>query len=1090
MTEPNAEPLSKTFRSVVILAVTYFVLADLGLRWATISGAASPVFPAAGVALAGLLVGGVRLWPAVFVGRLAAGLFHPESLPLWTEIAIAAGNTLAAVAGAQALRWARLDLSLSRLRDALALVASAIGHSAIGATIGAAALALALSQTVPQAAVTWANWFAGTLAGVLVVTPVVLAWGCGGPVSRVRAWWLHVGMSTAVALLTTWVIFGPQDTPLLRTFLIFPALIWAAVAGGVRGASTAMLLVAGLAVWGTTMGYGPLASSAALLGSEPLRLILLQQFVTVAAVTVLILAVVADERRGAEAVQDSERRLAQALEAGQLGFWDWDIPSGRVQFGGQWAAMLGYAPGEIEPHISSWERLIHPDDAEQVARAVRDHLEGRNALDESEHRLRHKNNSWCWILHRGRVVQRDADGRPLRAVGTHTDVTARRHAEESLRKSEATLNAVLDALPVGVVIADSIGVVVRTNAAHNQLWGLPPETTSWSDYGVGFWPDTGARIKSEEWAMSRALLTGEIVTGELVECEQFGTGERRFYLNHAAPVRDPEGTTIAGVVVEIDVTERLAAERALRDSEQRLRLAGEAAGIGFWTWDLERSIASVDATCGALFGLEPDVPLPVAEVIGVIHPDDRQQVEARAVRAMVSVDRYEVEFRVLRPDGSTRWLAGLGNAVRDGFKSVRLAGVNWDITERKQADAERADLLRSERAARMEAERASRLKDEFLSTVSHELRTPLHAIVGWSHILRRRANGEQDFEKGLTAIDRNARAQVQLVEDLLDMSRIITGKLRLDVQAVDLHDVVNAAVVSIAPSADAKEISVQKILSPAAAVVRGDASRLEQVVWNLLNNAVKFTPEGGTVHVTLARTDSGIEIVVADNGPGISPAFLPYVFDRFRQGDGSTTRSHGGLGLGLAIVKNLVELHGGTVRAASVEGHGAIFTVELPLSIADIAREEDRAMDAIRDGDILSVADLSGVSVLIVDDAADTREVVARLLEERRADVRTAASAEEAMALMERQSPDVLVSDIGMPGTDGYEFIRAVRALPPERGGDVPAIALTAFARAEDRARTLSAGFHMHLAKPVQPHALLAAIGALARTSARDKSHT
>jgi CheY-like chemotaxis protein len=403
--------------------------------------------------------------------------------------------------------------------------------------------------------------------------------------------------------------------------------------------------------------------------------------------------------------------------------------------------------------------------------------------------------------------------------------------------------------------------------------------------------------------------------------------------------------------------------------------------------------------------------------------------------------------------------------------------------EREDFARENARLLEIERSARAEAERVSRLKDEFLATLSHELRTPLNAILGWTQILKRGGSSEQDVRRGLETIERNARAQTQLVEDLLDMSRIISGKVRLDVQPVDLATVVEAAVGAMQPAADAREIRLQQVLDPYAGPVSGDPGRLQQVVWNLVSNAVKFTARGGKVQVVLERVNSHLEISVSDTGVGIRPEFLPYVFERFRQADSSTTRTYGGLGLGLSIVKQLVELHGGSVRAKSAgEGQGATFIVALPLALVKhdtangVRHHPQSSGGPSRDFEIPS---LTGVRVLVVDDDRDTRQLLAHLLTECEAEVVTAGSAAEALEELHRARPDVLLSDIGMPGVDGYELIRQVRELEGDLA-NIPAAALTAFARSEDRRRAMLAGFQLHLAKPVDSAELCAVVASLA----------
>ena len=375
------------------------------------------------------------------------------------------------------------------------------------------------------------------------------------------------------------------------------------------------------------------------------------------------------------------------------------------------------------------------------------------------------------------------------------------------------------------------------------------------------------------------------------------------------------------------------------------------------------------------------------------------------------------------------------------------------------------------------------MKDEFLATISHELRNPLNAIMGWAHMMRLGKLTPANVERAVETIYRNAKSQSQLVADLLDVSRIITGKLRLDVRTVDLIYIVNAAIDSIRPAAEAKGIRLQTMLDPAAGPISGDADRLQQIVWNLLTNAVKFTPKGGRIQVKVQRVDSHVEIVVSDSGVGISKEFLPYVFDRFRQADASTTRIHGGLGLGLSIVHQLVDLHGGTVSVYSDgEGQGATFTISLPFVGVVNNQEETEAAPTTSDEIVPfeGLPSLAGLKVLVVDDEADTRELICEVLKECGSDVITSGSAAEALVALEKHKPDVLISDLGMPDEDGYSLITKIRALPSEHGGQIPAAALTAYARAEDRMRVLRSGFQFHLPKPVDAAELVTVIASLA----------
>ncbi|MBC8120470.1 MAG: response regulator [Gemmatimonadaceae bacterium] len=432
-----------------------------------------------------------------------------------------------------------------------------------------------------------------------------------------------------------------------------------------------------------------------------------------------------------------------------------------------------------------------------------------------------------------------------------------------------------------------------------------------------------------------------------------------------------------------------------------------------------------------------------------------------------------VELLNYRKDGSEFWseLSIVPVPDEKGWYT-HWTSVQRDITERKQAEASRSALLKREQAARIEAEQANRIKDEFLATLSHELRTPLNAIVGFSQLLRMRRYDGPATDEIVRTIERNAKAQAQLVDDLLDVSRIITGKMRLEFRPVALQGVIRAALETITPSAEAKQIRLITRLDPEVGHVSGDATRLQQIIWNLLSNAIKFTPREGEVQVCLTCINSQVQLAVADTGVGIPAEFLPHVFERFHQGDGSTTRKYGGLGLGLAIVRHLVEAHGGTVGVQSGgEGQGSTFTISLPLPVAQ-ANSHHISLVTVSTGMVAALPRLEGLKLLVVDDEPDARKLLGLLLEGCGAQVTVASSSAEALRVIEVANPDVLVSDIGMPEQDGYELIQQVRG----RGFAVPAVALTAYARSEDRMRALATGFDTHVPKPVEIAELVAVI--------------
>ncbi|HZS04030.1 MAG TPA: ATP-binding protein [Blastocatellia bacterium] len=434
------------------------------------------------------------------------------------------------------------------------------------------------------------------------------------------------------------------------------------------------------------------------------------------------------------------------------------------------------------------------------------------------------------------------------------------------------------------------------------------------------------------------------------------------------------------------------------------------------------------------------------------------------------------EMDVLRGGGETA-VAEMRVVETEWEGEPALLASLRDITERKRAEEERALLIR-EQAARRQAEEASRLKDEFFATVSHELRTPLNAMLGWAKLLRAGNLDEETVARAAETIERSAKSQAQIIEDLLDASRIVSGKLRLEVHPFDLATVIRATAEAMRPATEARQIGLRVTYDPRVGAILGDPDRIQQVVWNLLSNAIKFTPPGGQVEMRLELVGTDAQVSVSDTGMGISPEFLPYVFERFRQADGTSTRKYGGLGLGLAIVRHLTELHGGTVRAASDgAGRGATFTVRLPLAggeaaLAGVPSPGGRVPDQ-------GPASLCGARVVVVDDEADTRDILVTMLTRCGAEVTACASAAEALEVLRECRPDVLISDIGMPGEDGYDLIRKVRALGPEHGGGIPALALTAYARGVDRARAISAGFQVHLAKPVDPSDLSAVVAGL-----------
>lgn len=441
----------------------------------------------------------------------------------------------------------------------------------------------------------------------------------------------------------------------------------------------------------------------------------------------------------------------------------------------------------------------------------------------------------------------------------------------------------------------------------------------------------------------------------------------------------------------------------------------------------------------------------------------------------------KVHSRVI-PAESYGSLVDHGDRLRAiALMQQKAESLEAEVTERRRVEECLRLALVGEQMARAEAETANRMKDEFLATVSHEIRTPLNAIIGWSHLLRSGRLDKATTDRAIETIDRNAKSQAQLIEDILDVSRMITGKLRLNNEPVDISSVINAAIDSVQLAIDCKSLHLEVTLDPSARHTVGDANRLQQVVWNLLANAIKFTPSGGRIEVRVERAGENLQMQVSDTGQGIGGEFLPFIFERFRQADGTTTRQHGGLGLGLAIVRHLVELHGGTITAHSPgSGKGATFIIKLPLAPSIAPHGKKQNQNRAARPDVAPLPALDNVKVLLVDDDPDTLQILSVMLTESKAGVQRAASVEEALEILAWYEPDVLVSDLAMPGEDGYSLIAKIRDLEATTGKETPVIALTSYVRVEDRARALSAGFNMFVPKPVQPEELITAIASLA----------
>jgi PAS domain S-box-containing protein len=684
------------------------------------------------------------------------------------------------------------------------------------------------------------------------------------------------------------------------------------------------------------------------------------------------------------------------------------------------------------------------------------------------------------------VALRDAAGN-LRGFSSVTeDLGHRRDSEKELWQVEQRFHQLVDAVTdYSIFMLHPTGHVATWNVGARKTKGYEASEIIGQHFSIFYSPEDRAagkpaavletvrrenRFEEEGWRVRKggALFWASVVITTL---------------------RDEHGQPVGFAKITRDLTTRRAAELQLRQSEERFRLLVESvADYAIYMLASDGRVQTWNA------GAERMKGYAAREIIGknfeVFFPaeDVQNGKPQRELATAASEGRLEDEGWRVRKDGSLFWANVVVTAIRDDKRQlVGFAKVTRDLTARRRAEQTERELL-SEQSARSVAEQvarkadeANRIKDEFLATVSHELRTPLNAILGWASILRRKELAPT-VTKGLEVIERNAHAQVKIIEDILDVSRIITGKLRIDPAPTDLVSTVQQAIEVVRHSAAAKKVSVHFDPGVGPCPFVADAERIQQVVWNLLSNAIKFTNTGGSVHITLDKADSTYTLSVADTGIGIAPELLPYLFERFKQGDSSTTRRFGGLGLGLALVRHITELHGGSVSAASAgPNQGSTLSVTLPYQA--LPPRSERAITAAgaaepRSGQLPS--SLKGLRVLLVEDDRDARELLSAVLVEAGAEVQSAASVAAAVQAFASFHPQILVSDIGMPDEDGYSLIRRIRALGAEDGGAIPSIALTAYTRAEDRTKALGEGFTTHIGKPVNPLDLVAAVSNLA----------
>jgi PAS domain S-box-containing protein len=760
--------------------------------------------------------------------------------------------------------------------------------------------------------------------------------------------------------------------------------------------------------------------------------------------------------------------------------YQWDIADNQIRHLRGSVALLGYAPPATGFSHDDWIDLIHPEDQTVTQERVTAAIESGCENYQVKYRLRQRSGEYHPARETG-WIRRDEEGIALEVVGRVTEFGERQRDEEEMIQRGREFKLLPEHSPEIISRLDRELRPVYLNSAVEGILGARARERLGNLNGELALP-LGALPVYEEKALA-AIGSGEEERFEF----SFSTDEQtRHYETLLIPELDDEGVVKSVLSVTNEITARKQVEEKWRDSDERLHQILEAAEVGAWQWEFPTGRFTWYGSSVELLGVKPKEFAGTYESsLKTVHPDDLQTINHAVKRSIETGAEFRVEFRVVRPQDGERWLLAKGQVYRnsDGVPE-RMMGITYDITPRKQVEEARQELLAQEQAARVEAEATARAKDEFLAVISHELRTPLSAMLGWAEVLRSRHPGDPVYERALATIERNAERQSQLIEDLLDTTRILSGKLRIEVQPLYLDVLLEESLDVVRPTAEAKDITLTASLDTSPDLIMGDANRLQQVFWNLLSNAIKFTEPGGRVEVRLERDESEARVIISDTGKGITPDFLPHVFDLFRQADSSSARRQGGLGLGLALARRLVEMHGGLIKADSLgEGQGATFTISLPARAGNRTTTEMKALELKKTLSASGKPNLDGLRILVVDDEADARDLLAIRLQQYGAEVITASSVDAAMDVLSQDGtrPDLIVSDIAMPGEDGYSLMRRVRALNPEQGGRIPAIAVTAYSRTKDRVQALAAGFQMHVPKPVNAselaHAITSIIG-------------
>jgi len=1100
---------------ILAVSVVYFAAAKFGLSLASLNKSVSPVWPPTAIAIGAILLLGYRIWPGILIGAFLANLLTP--LPVALASSIAAGNTLEALVAGILLKRLNFRNSFGRAKDVFTFVITVLFCTMISSTIGNVSLCLGKAASWQDFGALWSTWWLGDLMAALALAPLFLTWGTRPAV------WFEQNKFKYVETAVLWILlsfsamatFGgtsPQPLPsYVLTRLMVPLFLWAAFRLGPRGVTLATLLLSIFAVWGTAHALGPFA------GRSPNEALLqLQLFIGSNAVIFLFLSALVDERRIAQDFRHQHaQRLAGNLAIARILAESPALPNATVRILRTICEMLNWEVGDMWTHdpqanvlrcLTVWhspsidfDSFVSYSRARVFERGVG--LPGRvwstlkpawipdvtkddnfprapAAIAEGLHAAVAfpilSGDTLLGVMEFFSHKIREPDRELLATfdgIGNQIgQFMQRKRAEETLLQNQEALRLAHKVARGGTWQWNLVTDEIDWSEEYYELLGLDPgqSTTSFQGWSRRIHPeDLAAVVKEQDDAIA------EKRDIDIEYRIQRADGQWRWFHRTGRCVYDQDGKAVQMIGITFDVTERKRAE----ETSRRLAAIVQSSDDAIIGKDLNGIINTWNAGAERLFGYQADevIGKSVTVLIPPERPDEEPAILARLRRGEI-IDHYETVRRA--KDGRQIVVSLTVSPIRDGTgRIVGASKIARDITLQKRVEREREKLLASEQAARAEAQIANRMKDEFLATLSHELRTPLNAIVGWAGMVRSGRLDADGMSHAIEIIDRNARVQAQLIDDILDVSRIVSGKVRLDLRPINLREVIHAAVESIKPAADSKRVNLEVIVDPKAGPVSGDPDRIQQIVWNLLSNAIKFTPAGGAVSLHVRNSETHVEIRVEDTGEGISSGFLPHVFERFRQADGSLTRQHKGLGLGLAIVRHLVELHGGSVSAESEgRGKGATFKVALPL----LTGSTESAPNPLKSLAPENPLALDGLRILLIDDEADARELHSTMLRNFGAQVDARASGLDGFAALSNSQPDILICDLEMPEMDGYAFISKLRQDESVNGNArIPALALTAHARVEDRERALRAGFQSHLAKPVEPAALARLLAAM-----------